>query len=352
MELLRSRTGQNVIKFPLCSEEEKLAILIEELGVCIGHRHEQLLLQHYNGECMQIVANVCSGWLFQLSLEVPPPLMFPMTVTPLGRDQDCSLKNREPDVPALLVPGSWRLEQDRRGWTVLHLPWNLYPVPLPSHPPPIYGLKLQRYCYEFEGCKKSNRFYNKNLEPDIGALSVMNLPFRTNFIESHTLSPGPNSYTHSLVAKGRSCLGSRSLIHPAYGSWPSSYLIALARTLSTTLNRYGKNRQLYLIPDFSGITLSFSPFILMLAIGLLYTAFIIFGNVHERNWFVILFLCVCCYISHFVSDSVNLHILSLHFGYRGSFFLSFFVSVEICFVTKYMTEFLSVVLVPVADLAL
>ncbi|KAL6032626.1 hypothetical protein STEG23_011469 [Scotinomys teguina] len=48
----------------------------------------------------------CSGWLFQLSLEVPPPLMFPMTVTPLVRDQDCSLKNREPDVPALLVPGS------------------------------------------------------------------------------------------------------------------------------------------------------------------------------------------------------------------------------------------------------
>ncbi|KAL6082267.1 hypothetical protein STEG23_013104 [Scotinomys teguina] len=34
-----------------------------------------------------------------------------MTVTPLGRDQDCSLKNREPDVLTLLVPGSWRLEQ-------------------------------------------------------------------------------------------------------------------------------------------------------------------------------------------------------------------------------------------------
>ncbi|KAL6081015.1 hypothetical protein STEG23_029120 [Scotinomys teguina] len=50
-----------------------------------------------------------SGWLFQLSLEVPPPLMFPMTVTPLGRDQDCSLKNREPDVPApwFLDPGGW-----------------------------------------------------------------------------------------------------------------------------------------------------------------------------------------------------------------------------------------------------
>ncbi|KAL6059825.1 hypothetical protein STEG23_005935 [Scotinomys teguina] len=32
-----------------------------------------------------------------------------MTVTPLGRDQDCSLKNREPDVPAswFLDPGGW-----------------------------------------------------------------------------------------------------------------------------------------------------------------------------------------------------------------------------------------------------
>ncbi|KAL6038504.1 hypothetical protein STEG23_017576 [Scotinomys teguina] len=50
-----------------------------------------------------------SGWLFQLRLEVPPPLMFPMTVTALGRDQDCSLKNREPDVrpPWILDPGGW-----------------------------------------------------------------------------------------------------------------------------------------------------------------------------------------------------------------------------------------------------
>ncbi|KAL6066097.1 hypothetical protein STEG23_018097 [Scotinomys teguina] len=34
-----------------------------------------------------------------------------MTVTPLGRDQDYSLKNSEPDVLTLLVPGSWRLEK-------------------------------------------------------------------------------------------------------------------------------------------------------------------------------------------------------------------------------------------------
>ncbi|KAL6076065.1 hypothetical protein STEG23_025994, partial [Scotinomys teguina] len=64
-----------------------------------------------------------------LSLEVPPPLTFPMTVMPFGRDQDCSLKNQELDVPAILVPRSYRLEQDRRSWTVLHLPCNLYPVP-------------------------------------------------------------------------------------------------------------------------------------------------------------------------------------------------------------------------------
>ncbi|KAL6063377.1 hypothetical protein STEG23_021192, partial [Scotinomys teguina] len=68
-----------------------------------------------------------------LSLEVPPPLMFPMTVMPLGRGQDCSLKNRDPDVLAFLVPGSWRLEQGRCGWTVLHLPWNLNPVPFEGH---------------------------------------------------------------------------------------------------------------------------------------------------------------------------------------------------------------------------
>ncbi|KAL6067812.1 hypothetical protein STEG23_026933 [Scotinomys teguina] len=38
-----------------------------------------------------------------------------MTVTPLGQDQDCSLKNREPDVLVLLVPGSWIL--DPGGWS-------------------------------------------------------------------------------------------------------------------------------------------------------------------------------------------------------------------------------------------
>ncbi|KAL6039199.1 hypothetical protein STEG23_012223, partial [Scotinomys teguina] len=58
---------------------------------------------------LRLLRQLCSGWLFQLRVEVPPPLMFPMTVMPLGQDQDCSLKNREPDVPAswFLDPGGW-----------------------------------------------------------------------------------------------------------------------------------------------------------------------------------------------------------------------------------------------------
>ena len=45
------------------------------------------------------------------------------------------------------------------------------------------------------------------------------------------------------------------------------------------LKRYGEYGQPCLVPDFSGITLSFSPFNLMLAVGLLYIAFIMFRYV-------------------------------------------------------------------------
>ena len=47
------------------------------------------------------------------------------------------------------------------------------------------------------------------------------------------------------------------------------YQIALARTSSTMLNREGESGQSCLVPDFSGIASSFSPFTLMLATGLL-----------------------------------------------------------------------------------
>ena len=52
--------------------------------------------------------------------------------------------------------------------------------------------------------------------------------------------------------------------------------IALARTSSTILNRYGESGQPCLVPDFSGIASSFSQFSLMLATGLLYISFILF----------------------------------------------------------------------------
>jgi hypothetical protein len=54
------------------------------------------------------------------------------------------------------------------------------------------------------------------------------------------------------------------------------YLIALLRTSSIILNWYGESGQPCLVPDFSGIVSSFSPFSLMLATGLLYIAFIMF----------------------------------------------------------------------------
>ncbi|ERE84536.1 hypothetical protein H671_2g5874 [Cricetulus griseus] len=55
-----------------------------------------------------------------------------------------------------------------------------------------------------------------------------------------------------------------------------------ARTSSTVLKRYGKSLQPCLVPDFRGIALSFSPFSLMLTVGLVYTAFIMF-RFHGSN---------------------------------------------------------------------
>ena len=56
-------------------------------------------------------------------------------------------------------------------------------------------------------------------------------------------------------------------------------LIAVVRTSSTILHRYGERGQPCLVTHFSGIVLSFSPFSLILAIGLLYIGFILFRNV-------------------------------------------------------------------------
>ena len=52
-----------------------------------------------------------------------------------------------------------------------------------------------------------------------------------------------------------------------------SYLIAVARTPDTMLNRSGERGHSCLVPDLSGKTLSFCPLSMMLAVGLSYMAF-------------------------------------------------------------------------------
>ena len=56
-------------------------------------------------------------------------------------------------------------------------------------------------------------------------------------------------------------------------------LIALPRTSSTILNRYGEGGQPCLVLDFSGIDLGLSSFTLMWAVGLLCIAFIMVRDV-------------------------------------------------------------------------
>ena len=54
------------------------------------------------------------------------------------------------------------------------------------------------------------------------------------------------------------------------------FLIVIDDTSSTILNRWGESEHPCLVPDFSEIASSVSPFSLMLATGLLYIAFSMF----------------------------------------------------------------------------
>ena len=54
-----------------------------------------------------------------------------------------------------------------------------------------------------------------------------------------------------------------------------SFVTTLARTCSTTLNKIGEIRHIYLIPGLKGKPLKLSPLSIMLAMNLLFIAFII-----------------------------------------------------------------------------
>ncbi|ERE65456.1 hypothetical protein H671_xg20225 [Cricetulus griseus] len=68
------------------------------------------------------------------------------------------------------------------------------------------------------------------------------------------------------------------------------------RTSRTILKTYGESGQPCLLPDFRGIASSFFPFILMLAIGLLYIAFIMLRYVPVIPDFSKTFIMKGCWI--------------------------------------------------------
>ena len=64
------------------------------------------------------------------------------------------------------------------------------------------------------------------------------------------------------------------------------YIIALARTSSTVLKRIGGSEWPCLISDFMGTSLIFSPFTLMLAIGLLDISLIVFLHSLSKTYII------------------------------------------------------------------
>ena len=64
-----------------------------------------------------------------------------------------------------------------------------------------------------------------------------------------------------------------------------SSLTTVSRTSKTMLNKSSENGHPYLVPDFSRKAFSFSPLIMMPAVGLSYTGFIKFRQVPSKPTF-------------------------------------------------------------------
>ena len=73
-----------------------------------------------------------------------------------------------------------------------------------------------------------------------------------------------------------------------------SSLITMARTSKTMLNNSGKSGHLYLVSDIRRNIFSFSHLSIMLAVGLLYMAFIMLGYVPSIPTFWIVFIINVC----------------------------------------------------------
>ena len=86
-----------------------------------------------------------------------------------------------------------------------------------------------------------------------------------------------------------------------------SCLIAAARTSNTMLNRSGESRHPCLVPDLSGKALSFCPLSMMLAVGVLYMAFITLRNALSIPTLLSVFIRNgCCTLSHVFSASIDM----------------------------------------------
>ena len=81
----------------------------------------------------------------------------------------------------------------------------------------------------------------------------------------------------------------------------------MARTSNTMLNRSGERGHPCLVPDLSGKALRFYPLSMMLAVALLYTAFIMLRNAPSIPTLLSVFIRRgCCILSNAFSASIDM----------------------------------------------